>query len=272
MVKGYLSGDGRTLASSSELAIVKFLQFAGIDYDYKKEMLLKDGSRVTPTFTTNKGVIIADESSTNDIKGTISRIIESYPEMKVLVLSRTTKSDSIDNLGTATLMLNPDSNIDTKKTEAIFLDDPSFAFDYSHILPWTKKCSVLHGHTSAILLEVIGHPRKGMIVDFGDVKRIVRDAVKALDHKLFISDQYLIESDERNYRVRFDGPNGEFDLKVPKSSAFILPCEATIENMADVVLDMIASEMPSNVTALGVYIYEGLNKGSHILASINSME
>jgi len=27
--------------------------------------------------------------------------------------------------------------------------------------------------------------------------------------------------------------------------------------------------MPENVTAVGVYVYEGLNKGSHLLAQIH---
>ncbi len=31
------------------------------------------------------------------------------------------------------------------QTGSIFIEDPSFAFDYAHILPLVKKCSILHG-------------------------------------------------------------------------------------------------------------------------------
>jgi 6-pyruvoyltetrahydropterin/6-carboxytetrahydropterin synthase len=45
--------------------------------------------------------------------------------------------------------------------------------------------------------------------------------------------------------------------------------EATVENLAKEVLGRIAPRMPRNVTAVGVYVYEGLNKGSHILAKLH---
>jgi 6-pyruvoyltetrahydropterin/6-carboxytetrahydropterin synthase len=45
--------------------------------------------------------------------------------------------------------------------------------------------------------------------------------------------------------------------------------EATVENLAKEVLERVAAKMPENVTAVGVYVYEGLNKGSHILAKLH---
>ena len=32
---------------------------------------------------------------------------------------------------------------------------------------------------------------------------------------------------------------------------------------------MLSSKMPDNIQAIGVYIYEGVNKGAHILTNIN---
>jgi len=145
------------------------------------------------------------------------------------------------------------------------MDDPSFAFDYSHILPWTKKCSVLHGHTSSVIVELIGQPNKGMIVDFGDVKRIVKETLGRMDHKLFISKKYIAEKEGGSYRIKFNGPNGEFDLKLPKDSTLLMEGEATIENIGDTVLRLLSPKMPRQVQGIGVYVYEGLNKGSHIM-------
>jgi 6-pyruvoyltetrahydropterin/6-carboxytetrahydropterin synthase len=52
----------------------------------------------------------------------------------------------------------------------------------------------------------------------------------------------------------------------------LLNGEATVENLAQELLDRIASKMPANVTAVGVYVYEGLNKGTHLLAQIHRRE
>jgi 6-pyruvoyltetrahydropterin/6-carboxytetrahydropterin synthase len=57
-------------------------------------------------------------------------------------------------------------------------------------------------------------------------------------------------------------------LQVPRSTTYILPGEATVENLSSIIINLLAKRMPSNVEALGVYVYEGVNKGAHILANI----
>jgi 6-pyruvoyltetrahydropterin/6-carboxytetrahydropterin synthase len=49
----------------------------------------------------------------------------------------------------------------------------------------------------------------------------------------------------------------------------LLHGEATVENLAKEVLSRISPRMPENVTAVGVYVYEGLNKGSYLLAQLH---
>jgi 6-pyruvoyltetrahydropterin/6-carboxytetrahydropterin synthase len=41
-----------------------------------------------------------------------------------------------------------------------------------------------------------------------------------------------------------------------------------VENLAQELLRTIAPRMPENVEAVGVYVYEGLNKGTHLLARL----
>jgi 6-pyruvoyltetrahydropterin/6-carboxytetrahydropterin synthase len=89
-----------------------------------------------------------------------------------------------------------------------------------------------------------------------------------LDHKFFINKRYLIEEDDKHYRVSFDGPNGTFDLKVPKHTTFMLDGEATAENLAKIIIELIAERMPNNINAIGVYIYEGVSKSAHIVSRI----
>jgi 6-pyruvoyltetrahydropterin/6-carboxytetrahydropterin synthase len=45
--------------------------------------------------------------------------------------------------------------------------------------------------------------------------------------------------------------------------------EATVENLAQELLQRIAPKMPANVEAVGVYVYEGLNKGTQLMARLH---
>lgn len=266
--RAYLDFNGNLLSSASELAVARILSFAGKDYAYKKP-IMTDGKRVVPTFATSGGYIVVDD------KGEGAEIVlelkKAFPKKQVLHIARAAKASSLQEIGAPITSFLVDDETETDRLGSIFVDDPSFAFDYSHILPWTKKCSVLHGHTSAVMVELVGQTRKGMIVDFGEVKQIVKSTISEMDHKLFISRKYLVREDSKHYQIRFNGPNGEFELKVPKSSTFLLQGEATIENLADVVLRLLAPRMPNHVQGLGIYIYEGLNKGSHIMASLKGI-
>jgi len=68
--------------------------------------------------------------------------------------------------------------------------------------------------------------------------------------------------------VAFEGPKGYFDLQLPKVTTFLLRGEATVETLSTEIIKLLAPKMPSNVQALGVYVYEGLNKGSHIISEV----
>jgi 6-pyruvoyltetrahydropterin/6-carboxytetrahydropterin synthase len=65
--------------------------------------------------------------------------------------------------------------------------DVEFHFAASHRLPrYDGPCSRLHGHNYRFVVAVEAEvdPRSGMIADFGEVKRVVGDAVLArADHR-----------------------------------------------------------------------------------------
>ncbi|MGI0029601.1 MAG: 6-pyruvoyl trahydropterin synthase family protein, partial [Nitrososphaera sp.] len=140
--------------------------------------------------------------------------------------------------------------------------------DYAHILPLVEKCSMLHGHTSTVMVEIIGGMENNLVIDFAEAKQIIRDALSSIDHKFFISKRYLQSEDELHYYVAFEGPKGYFNLQVPKSTTYMLSGEATVESLSSEIIRLLAPRMPSNVHALGVYIYEGVNKGAHIIAGV----
>lgn len=184
----------------------------------------------------------------------------------LIIRKESLRSDGFDH-GIRVLGIGEEGNQQT-----IFLDDPSFNFDYSHILPKTQKCSVMHGHTSSVLVEVVGKPIDGMVVDFGVAKEIIREAIRDLDHKLFINEKYVTGMGQKSVALRFRTVHGDFAIQAPKPTTVLLSGEATVENLAKEVLSRITPRMPDNVSAVGVYVYEGLNKGSHLLAQIHQTE
>ena len=157
-------------------------------------------------------------------------------------------------------------------TGSIFIEDPSLAFDYAHILPLVEKCSVLHGHTSTVMVEIIGSMKNNLVVDFGEAKRIIKDTLNIIDHKFFINRKYLKKEDGDHYFVEFQGPRGYFNLQLPKMTTYVMSGEATVENLSTEIIKLLAPRMPPNVEALGVYIYEGVNKGAHIIAGVKKEE
>ena len=63
-----------------------------------------------------------------------------------------------------------------------------FTFDAAHRLPNHKgKCKQMHGHTYKLEIGVTGNiqPATGMVVDFGDLKKIIqKQVIDLLDHQL----------------------------------------------------------------------------------------
>jgi 6-pyruvoyltetrahydropterin/6-carboxytetrahydropterin synthase len=255
----YRSGGGLVGTSTHQL-VAGFLK--ALKIRYREEVSFPGVHGLIADFLVNGVWVFVDQGlGTRDRKA-----LEASKKDCVLIMKEARRSDRFDH-GFRVLGLGESGTLQT-----IFLDDPSFNFDYAHILPKTKKCSVMHGHTSSVLVEVIGRPVDGMVVDFAEAKRIVRNAVSGLDHKLFISEKYVTSVSKENVGLRFKTVHGDFSIQAPKGTTVTLRGEATVENLANVVLERIAPKMPQNVTAVGVYVYEGLNKGSHVLAQIHELE
>ena len=118
------------------------------------------------------------------------------------------------------------------------------------------------------MIEIIGKMINNLVIDFSEAKKLIKDSISILDHKFFINEKYVERKDDIHYFISFEGPHGVFKLQVPKSTTYLLPGEATVENLSSIIIKLLSTKMPPNVEALGVYIYEGVNKGAHILANI----
>lgn len=64
----------------------------------------------------------------------------------------------------------------------------TFRFDAAHALPNAPpghKCAAMHGHSYRVDVHVAGpvDPHAGWVMDFGDIKQIVRPLIDQLDHQ-----------------------------------------------------------------------------------------
>lgn len=86
-----------------------------------------------------------------------------------------------------------------------------FKFEMAHALPgYDGLCKNIHGHSYELLVTVAGepitdikHPKYGMVMDFGDLKKIVRKTiVEVFDHSLVLrsdSSEELIHQLKKSY-------------------------------------------------------------------------
>jgi 6-pyruvoyltetrahydropterin/6-carboxytetrahydropterin synthase len=258
------------LRTRSELSVAKILSFLSQDYEYDASVTTPDGESVRIDFKAGGGggeggndkYIEVIDSEEDAVK--FKKIRDKLPSLDIIAVGHSKYASRINEMDS--LFFFDSGN--HMQTGSIFVEDPTLAFDYAHILPLVEKCSVLHGHTSTVMVEIIGSMKNNLVVDFADAKRLIKETLNAIDHKFFINKKYLQKEDDIHYYVAFEGPKGHFNLQLPKSTTYVLSGEATVEKLSAEIIKLLAPKMPQNVEALGVYIYEGINKGAHIIAGV----
>lgn len=259
----YVDHEGLIYRSRTELTLAKLLSFLKHNFQYDVTVPgLTHSKHCTVDFKTdNKYIEVIDSDADLQKFKTIKEI---NPEIEIIGVGSSRYLAKIDELDSIFFYESYDND-----TSSIFIEDPSLSFDYAHILPLVERCSILHGHTSSIMIEIIGTTKNNLVIDFGDAKRIIKQTLNSMDHKFFICKKYLVREDEMHYFVSFNGPKGDFNLQVPKATTYILSGEATVENLSTEIIKLLAPKMPANIEALGVYIYEGTNKGAHIICGLD---
>jgi 6-pyruvoyltetrahydropterin/6-carboxytetrahydropterin synthase len=254
----FIGQNKNLIENRTGYSISKLLDFLKIRYEYNNKF---NDSDLNIDFKIGDKYIkvIEDESDMNEFR----LIKEKFPLLDLIAIGKSSFLGKINEMDSI-FMFDKQS----EQIGSIFIDDPSLAFDYAHILPLVEKCSIIHGHTSTIMVEIIGEMKNNLVIDFSEAKKIIKEALYQIDHKFFINKKYLKKEEGDHYFIEFDGPKGYFDLKVPKYTTYLLDGEATVENLSTEIIAMLSKKMPPNVQALGVYIYEGVNKGAHILSYI----
>jgi 6-pyruvoyltetrahydropterin/6-carboxytetrahydropterin synthase len=259
----YIDKKGTLLKSRTELSVAQMLSFLGLDYTYQHKISLPSGKSLFIDFITSDGKLIEVIDSEQEIEK-YKAVKQESPDIKIVAVGSTKFAAKLKELDEVFFYDTRDA-----QSGSIFIEDPSFAFDYAHILPLVEKCSILHGHTSTVLVELVGDMKNNLLIDFGEAKKIIKETIGVLDHKFFINRKYLKTEDDSHFRITFEGPKGMFDMQVPKHTAYLLEGEATVENLSMEIIKILVPKLPKNIEAVGVYIYEGYNKGAHLISKIS---
>jgi len=125
-------------------------------------------------------------------------------------------------------------------------------FDSSHFLalPYESKCLRIHGHTYNVDVEIWGELNEdGMIFDFNHLGNLV----KLLDHRILVSEEWVIERKEGILVIEKNGKR----LELPEDEAVILnKPNVTAEYIAEWFAERIADKAGANVRRIRVKIWE----------------
>ncbi|MDJ0270600.1 MAG: 6-carboxytetrahydropterin synthase [Aigarchaeota archaeon] len=200
-------------------------------------------------------------------------VLPSYRHLQAaMLLDKLSISYSVVERGGKTLFLTERGEIDVDAIapqlseeqpamKTIEISDASLNFDYAHFLPSSPKCSVLHGHSSRIVVELSGFVSDDMVVEFGEAKSLVKRVLGELDHKLIVARRY-VEANGDYIRVSFIGKGGRYVLELPSSSVYIIEGESTVENISEHIARRIAVEVSRNVRRVVVKMFEGFGKSA----------
>jgi len=93
------------------------------------------------------------------------------------------------------------------------------SFDAAHFLTnYDGKCHNIHGHRWRVVLNIKGEPKNGMVIDFNDIKKDLKNECDYFDHT------FIVQKDSLNKEL-FDLLSKDFLLRE-------VPFRTTAENFA----------------------------------------
>ena len=139
-----------------------------------------------------------------------------------------------------------------------------FHFEMAHAL-WNYDglCKNIHGHSYILYVTVIGepisdinNPKYGMVIDFGDLKKIVNSKiVKKLDHAIVLSSKAPSEN--------------LLNLEQMFERYEIVDYQPTCENMVVDFADRIKNDLPEKVELFSIKLHETATSFAEWFASDN---
>ena len=140
-----------------------------------------------------------------------------------------------------------------------------FDFEMAHALwNYDGACRNIHGHSYKLFVTVRGEPiedesdvKNGMVMDFGDLKRIVQDhIVNKFDHSVVVSDRA-----PHDFIGRVEQMFEKYELT---------PFQPTSENLLLLFAEILKKEFPSSVELVALRLYETENSYAEWLREDNT--
>ena len=136
-----------------------------------------------------------------------------------------------------------------------------FDFEAAHALDgYSGKCQDIHGHSYHLEMTFIGTPKSeiglsdcGMVVDFGDIKKIVKTQILPLfDHRLILrKDTRFKEIESINERIR------------------LVDYQPTCENMLIEIVEILKRNEPEGTKLVKGFLRETANSYAEWLLEDN---
>ena len=129
-----------------------------------------------------------------------------------------------------------------------------FRFEMAHALwGYDGLCKNIHGHSYVLKVTVAGSPitdpddrKLGMVIDFGDLKRIVnKQIVDVFDHSLILNKKAPVEI--------LNGVGEMFDRRT------WFDFQPTAENLVIHFAGLLAGQFPAGIKLVSVRLYETVN-------------
>lgn len=137
-----------------------------------------------------------------------------------------------------------------------------FSFEAAHALQdYDGPCRYIHGHSYQLQVTVIGtplvapgHPKNGMVLDFGDLKQLVQERIlRQVDHALLLAEgspaELVKNLEELNHKL------------------VLTPYQPTCENMLLDFKDRLRQAMPTGVALHSLKLWETQNSFAEWYAS-----
>lgn len=139
-----------------------------------------------------------------------------------------------------------------------------FSFEMAHaLLNYDGPCKNVHGHSYKLFVTISGKPvedpgdpKNGMVMDFTDLKKIVKsEIISVFDHAATISGQHGRERAEM--------------FKKLFGNTVVVDYQPTCENMVTDFAERIKKHLPGNVKLYSVKLYETATSSAEWFASDN---
>ena len=139
-----------------------------------------------------------------------------------------------------------------------------YNFEMAHVLKdYDGPCRNIHGHSYKLFVTVAGipitdenSPKKGMVMDFKDLKAIVKNNIVArFDHSLVVN--------------RETDPDMIASMKKHMENLIVVDYQPTSENLVADFAAIIRSHLPENVQLHNLRLWETANSYSEWFAEDN---